>query len=226
MLNHAVRIQSFGREFEQGICHHIGMADSEKQLSTNPPALGGESVSVLLRQLQEGDAAAREALFRTIYDQLRKMAQGLMRSERSDHTLQASALVHEAYLNLIQGDVIQTAENRRHLFGAAARAMRQVLIDHARGRAAKKRGGQLTQHPLDEILHQFETTHEVSFMDLESALHRLQAESPRQHEALQLRFFAGLTIPETAEVLGCAEGTVETDWRMARAKLHLWLAEN
>jgi len=183
--------------------------------------LGG--VSVLLQQLRSGDTAAREALFEVVYEKLRVMAHGLMRNERSDHTLQASALVHEAYLKLVQGEVIQTAENRRHLFCTAALAMQQVLVDHARARATAKRGGRLARHPLDDILQEFETTHQVSFLDLEAALSRLRSESPRQHEALTLRFFAGLTIPATAEVLSCSEGTVETDWRMARAKLHTWL---
>ena len=178
---------------------------------------------MLLLQLQNGDARARESLFDLIYEQLRRMAHGLMKNERANHSLQASALVHEAYMNLVKADVIQTAENRRHLFGAAARAMQQILIDHARNLATEKRGGRMEQHPLDEILRQFETTHQASFIDLEDALQRLQKESPRQHETLKLRFFAGLTIPETAEVLDCSEGTVETDWRLARAKLHLWL---
>lgn len=189
----------------------------------NPPNINPGDVSVLLQQLRDGNASAREELFGMIYHKLRTMAQGLMRKERADHTLQASALVHEAYMKLVQGDVVQTAENRRHLFGTAAKAMQQVLVDHARGRNTAKRGGGLSRHPLDGILLHFETMHRVSFLDLEEALDRLSRESPRQHEALTLRFFAGLTIPETAEVLGCSEGTVETDWRMARAKLHHWL---
>ena len=181
------------------------------------------NISMLLALVHRGDSVARERLFVVTYRELQAMARGLMSTERSDHTLQASALVHEAYMKLVQGDVLQTSENRRHLFGAAARAMQQVLIDHARARGTVKRGAGSKRQALDGILDNFEDQHQVPFLDLEEVLARLHAESPRQHEVITLRFFAGLSIPEAAEVLGCSEGTIQTDWRMARARLHSWL---
>ncbi|MFK7819252.1 MAG: ECF-type sigma factor [Planctomycetaceae bacterium] len=192
-------------------------------MSSQEPEDNPECVSILLQRVRHGDDTAREALFSVVYDQLRRMAQGLMQSERNDHTLQASALINEAYLKLIKGDVIQTVENRRHLFGTAARAMQQVLIDHARARATAKRGANFKREHLDNILDEFEDKHQVPFLDLEAALTRLRDESPRQYEVISLRFFAGLSIPEAAQVLDCSEGTVQTEWRMARARLHTWL---
>jgi RNA polymerase sigma factor (TIGR02999 family) len=182
------------------------------------------NISLLLQQLQAGDEAARNELFSVVNGQLKQLARGLMKSERPDHTLQASALVNEACVKLLQQGGIESAENRRQLFAAAIGSMRQILIDHARSRQAAKRGGQLKRQPLDVVLDRFETTHNVKFGDLEEALERLKKESPRQHEVLTMRFFAGLTIEQTAEIMACSTGTVENDWRLARAKLYTWLS--
>lgn len=182
-------------------------------------------VSLLLHRVQQGDAVAQNQLFALLHQQMGDMAQNLMRQERPDHTLQASGLVNEACLKMLQQGVVQSAENRRHLFGAAIRAMQQVLIDYARGRATEQRGGAMTRHGLDVVLDRFESRYEMTFIDLDNVLERLQKTSPRQHEILCLRFFASLTIPETAEVVGCSEGTVQSDWRLARARLHVWLRE-
>ncbi|MFK7738197.1 MAG: ECF-type sigma factor [Pirellulaceae bacterium] len=154
---------------------------------------------------------------------MRQHAQRLMRNERRDHTLQASALVNEACLKLMQEGAIETAENRKQLFYASIRAMRQVLTDHARSRLSLKRGGQLQRQPLDDVLQEVESTHQVPYLDLDVALERLAAESSRQYETLCLRFFAGLTIAQTSEMMECSESTVEADWRLARAKLLSWL---
>ncbi|MFK7821882.1 MAG: ECF-type sigma factor [Planctomycetaceae bacterium] len=184
-----------------------------------------KEISVLLRSAQEGNQTARDSLFAELVTQLRVHAKGLMKNERADHTLQATALVNEACLKLMQEGVVDSAQNRRQLFHAATRAMRQVLIDHARSKATQKRGGDYARQPIDVILDQFESKHKLSFLDLDVALERLQQESPREFETLSLRFFAGLTIAETAELLGCSAGTVESDWRFARAKLLVWLQE-
>ena len=187
--------------------------------TSKEPILDEVDISRLLCQIQDGDEEARGKLFLVVQQRLHALAGKLMRNERPDHTLTPSALVNEAYLRLHQQGAMDSAENRRYLFGAANRAMRQVLVDHARNRAAKKRGGDLERHPLDTVIENFETTNSVSFLDLEEQLCRLQAESPRQYEIVELRFFAGLTIAETAEVMGCGHSTVEEDWKLARAKL-------
>lgn len=180
-------------------------------------------ISILLRQAQDGSEDARASLFTRLHKQLRQHAQFLMKGERPDHTLQASALVNEACLKLIKEGTVESAANRRQLFHSAIRAMREVLIDHARARQTKKRGGDLQKQAIDLVLDQFESKHELSFLDLEDALVRLQSEAPRAYEAINLRFFGGLTVAEAADLLGCSRQTVEADWRFARAKLTIWL---
>lgn len=189
------------------------------------PPLNSNDISVLLQQLQTGDTAARESLFRVLLGEMQRLAEGLMQSERADHTLNVSGLVNEACLRILQNDIVDSAENKRHLVGAAYRAMQQVLVDHARNRNAVKRGGGLKRHPLDMVLDQFESTHDIRFADLNEALDLLRKDAPRQHEILCLRFFAGLKISQVARVMGCSEGTVENDWRLARAKLYVSLKE-
>jgi len=181
--------------------------------------MGATDISILLQKAQLGNDAAREALFVELHDQMRTHARGLMQNERNDHTLQATALVNEACLRIFREGVVDTAGNRRQLFHVAIRAMRQVLVDHARARNSRKRGGDLEREPLDDVLDEFEQKHQLPFADLDEALEILQKEAPREHEALSLRFFAGLTIAETARIMECSESTVEADWRLARAKL-------
>ena len=149
----------------------------------------------------------------------------MMRSERADHTLQATGLVNEACLKVIKQGAIDSLENRRHLFATAAQAMKQVLIDHARRRKADKRGGGRQREAMDIVLDRFEEEHRVDFSELEQALEKLKQHSERQHQVVTLRFFSGLSIVDTAEILGCSKSTVESDWRWARAKLYAWLSE-
>ncbi len=188
------------------------------------PQSSHENISLLLQQVQAGDLAARDHLFSVVNDQLKTLARGLMRSERPDHTLQASALVNEACVKLLQHGGMESSQNRRQLFAAAIQSMRQILIDHARSRRTAKRGGQLQRQPLDVVLDQFEAIHNMTFGDLDEALDRLKQDSPRQHEILTMRFFAGLTIEQTAQIMDCSTATVENDWRLARAKLYTWLS--
>lgn len=182
-----------------------------------------QGISQLLEQVRDGDGAARDEVFRRVNDQLRTLARGLMRSERPDHTLQPTALVNEACAKLIRGGGIESAESRQHLFRAAVAAMHQVLIDHARRRRAQKRGGEVSRLPLDLVLDQVEHQYGTPFEELDEALDRLKRQSPRQHEVLTLRFFGGLSIAAVADLLQCSHGTVENDWRLARAKLYSWL---
>ena len=194
-----------------------------KTANSKRPDSTSTDISVLLKQARcgetNGQQAATNALFEQLTIQLHSIATGMLRHERGEHSLHATALVNEACLKILQGDVVNNAGNRRHLFFTAIRAMRQVLVDHARGRNAVKRNKGVKPQSLDCVLQHFEATHHVSYLDLEIALEKLQAQSPRLHETISLRFFAGLTVSETAEVLDCSESRVGTDWRLARAKL-------
>lgn len=183
------------------------------------------NISDLLAQARGGNNESREALFRELHEQMRNSARHLMKHERSSHTLQATALVNEACLKLMAEGIVDSADNRRQLFFAAIRSMRQILIDHARGRATAKRGADMQRHPIDIVLENFENQHQLSYPALEEALEKLREASPRQSEVLNLRFFGGLTIAETAEMMGCSVGTVESDWRFARARLLVWLKQ-
>lgn len=184
-----------------------------------------DDVSLLLKRSQAGDAAAQAELFETINTQLRQMAANLMRRERSDHTLQATGLVNEACMKVLATGGIDSIENRRHLFGVAANAMKQVLIDHARKRGAIKRGSEQRREAMDVVLDQFEAEHGVGFEELEDALEKLKSHSERQYKVVTMRYFSGLSIVDTAEILGVSKSTVESDWRWARAKLYAWLSE-
>lgn len=188
--------------------------------------MGEQSVdlSQLLKEAKSGRRDAREAFFAELVSQLRRHASHLLKNERPDHTLQATALVNEACVRILQGDVVASVDNKRELFFAAIRAMRQVLVDHARSRKTLKRGQAFQSRPLDIVLANFEAKHQMSFLDLEIALEKLQEQNPRLHETLLLRFFAGLTIRETAELLECSDSRVEADWRLARVKLLNWMS--
>ena len=200
-----------------------------KTANLKTPDITSTDISILLEQLKFGETnahlTATNALFDQLTLQLRAIAEGMLRDERDGHSLQATALVNETCLKILQGDVVNNAGNRRQLFFAAIRAMRQVLIDHARSRNAIKRGNGEKPLPLDCVLQHFEAKHQMSYLDLEIALEKLQAQSPRLHETISLRFFAGLTITESAEVLECSKSRVQADWRLARAKLLMWIGE-
>lgn len=200
-----------------------------KTANFKKPDATSTDISVLLEQARcgetSGQLAATNALFDQLTVQLRSIAEGMLRCERAGHSLQATALVNETCLKILQGNVVNNAGNRRQLFFAAIRAMRQVLIDHARSRNTAKRGKGVKPQSLDYVLQHFEAKHRVSYLDLEIALEKLQSQSPRLHETISLRFFAGLTIAESAEVLDCSESRIATDWRFARAKLLMWIGE-
>lgn len=194
----------------------------ERHAMNQPP----HEVSLLLQRVKSGDDSARDRLFIELQSELRDMAAALMRRERPDHTLQATALVNEACVRLLDSEAIANASDRRYFFGMANRAMRQILVDHARRRQTAKRGGDFQRGSLDIVLENFETSNGCNFEDLEASLDRLEQDSPRQREVVELRFFSGLSIPEVAEVLDVSEGTVERDWRLARAKLYQQLRDN
>ncbi len=174
-------------------------------------------VTRILRESQDGRRGAADELATLLYEELRALAQHEMASERRGHTLQPTALVHEAYLRLM-GGAAPTFENRAHFFAVAATAIRRVLVDHARGRARIKRGGDEVQLPLDE-LDPAAPLPEAELLELDLALERLAALDPFKARIVELRFFAGMTVEELARLLGTSESSVQRDWRLARAWL-------
>jgi RNA polymerase sigma factor (TIGR02999 family) len=181
-------------------------------------------VTTLLDDLRAGRADAQEKLVALVYDELRRVAGGLMHRERAGHTLQPTALVHEALLRLLRPGALESARNRAHFFMAAARAMRQVLVDHARRRAADKRGGGQEPVPLDEALTYF-TRQNLDVLAVHDALNELAALHERQSQVVELRFFGGYAVEEVAECLQVAVSTVESDFRKASAFLRSRLVE-
>jgi RNA polymerase sigma factor (TIGR02999 family) len=181
-------------------------------------------LTAILGAIRSGNPDAPDRLVRAIYGELRRRASGLMRHERPDHTLQPSALVHDALLKLLSGQALTDAPDRRYLFAAAAQAMRQVLVDHARRRRTAKRPGNRARVPLDEALVGFEEQG-LDVLALHEALERLAVSHPRPAQVVELRFFGGLSVPEVAEALEVSDTTVEGDWRFARAWLRGQLGE-
>jgi RNA polymerase sigma factor (TIGR02999 family) len=176
-----------------------------------------ERVSKLLLNWGQGDQGAREALIPLVYDELRRLARRYLRRERPDHTLQSAALVNEAYLRLIRQEQPQW-QNRAHFFGVAAQLMRHILVDHARNRAAAKRGAGAPRLSLDP---EFALPHErdLDLVALDDALNQLAALDSQQSRVVELRFFGGLSIEETSVVLGISSATVKREWATARAWL-------
>ena len=174
-------------------------------------------VTKLLKAWGAGDQAALDRLLPLVHDELHRLARRHMRREQPGHLLQTSALVNEAYLRLVDASQVDW-QNRAHFFGIAARLMRQILVDDARRRHRDKRGGSMNQVPLDEAagLPQEQAT---NLLALDDALRALAAIDPRQSEVVELRFFGGMSIEETAEVLKVSPGTVARDWTFARAWL-------
>ncbi len=177
----------------------------------------GASFQGLLSDLKQGKRAALDAMMPAVYTELRRVAAAYLHRERHDHTLQPTALVHEAYLRLI-GQREVDWKSRAHVIALGAQMMRRVLIDHAIGRNAAKRAGKLCRVPLDEGVRVVPPA-EVDFLDLDRALNTLNEIDPQQATIVELRFFGGLTIEETAEVLDLSPTTVQREWAVAR----LWL---
>jgi RNA polymerase sigma factor (TIGR02999 family) len=181
-------------------------------------------LTALLDQVRHGEAGARDRLARAVYGELRSIAFDLMRRERPGHTLQPSALVNEALIRLFESDALHRAGDRRYLLAAAAQAMRQALVDHARRRGAVKRDGGGQRVPLDNVLAYFEEQ-KLDVIALHEALDRLTILNQRQASVVVLRFFTGLSVREVAQVLEVSVATVEGDWRIARAWLRGQLGE-
>ncbi len=185
---------------------------------------GGE-VTSLLEKVRQGNQDAANQLVPLVYDELRRMAGAYMNRERANHSMQATELVHEAYMRLI-GPTPAQPQNRAHFFAIAAHSMRQVLLDHARRRGAGKRGGPnaIRVDVEDRFLICDESLEEVLAID--EALKKLALIDPAQSRLIELRFFAGLNIDEAAEVMGVSESTVKREWRLAKAWLNHELTDS
>ena len=184
--------------------------------------MGDPAITQALVELARGDTGAQDRLFPLVYEALRDLARRELRRERPDHTLSATALVHEAYLKLVQLDRIDW-KGRAHFFGVCAPVMRQVLISHARARNAAKRGSGAARVPLTDAMA-FAEERPGELLALDEALGRLEALSPRQARVVEARFFAGMTVEETAATLDLSPATVKREWTAARAWLNRELA--
>ena len=177
-----------------------------------------ETVTQLLQDWSQGNQQALEELLPLIYDELRRLAHNFLYSERPGHTLQTTALAHEAYLKLIDQKSVHW-QNRAHFFAIAAQAMRRILIDSARRHAAQKRGGAAEKVSLAEVAN-ISAGSPTDLLALDDALNRLAALDQDQSRIIELRYFGGLTIEETAEVMKSSPATVKREWQMARAWLY------
>ncbi len=174
-------------------------------------------ITEILHSWSAGKPEAREELFPLVYDELRRLARSYLRKERADHTLQPTALVHEAYLRMVDQTRVNW-QNRAHFYGIAANIMRQILVDHARAHAAAKRGGAAERLSLDDVNISLEQN-SADLLALDEALHSLAKVDARKSRVVELLYFGGLEHKETAEVLGISEKTVQRDWQFAK----LWL---
>ncbi len=180
-------------------------------------------VTLLLARAGNGDADATSRLLELVHEELRALAGGFARGQRAGHTLQPTALVNEAFLKLVHGET-PAWNDRAHFLAVAATAMRQILTDHARARAARKRGGEWEKVSLSDLQLRAGGD-EVDLLALDDALEQLRAFDPRKHRVVELRFFGGLTVEEVARVLDLSTTTVESEWRAARAWLAVRLGE-
>jgi RNA polymerase sigma factor (TIGR02999 family) len=177
-----------------------------------------QDVTRLLVRLTDGDRGVLDELLPVVYGELRKLASSYLRRERVGHTLQPTALVHEAYMRLVDQTQVQW-QNRAHFFGVAAQMMRRILVDHARAHEAEKRGGEFQKLSLDENID-VSGERDVNLVALDDALNLLAEVDPQKSKIVELRFFGGLSVEETAEVLGVSAPTVKRQWRMAKAWLY------
>lgn len=176
-----------------------------------------QDVTELLKEAGDGNRAALDELLPLVYDELRRVAQRQLAGERPNHTLQATALVNEAYLRLIEQHSVDW-RNRAHFFSIAAEMMRRILVNHAINRKAQKRGAGETRLSLDEAVS-FSNEREIDLVLLDEGLKRLAQFDPDQARIVELRFFGGLTVEEVADVMGVSEITIKREWRAAKAWL-------
>ncbi|MCI0602508.1 sigma-70 family RNA polymerase sigma factor [bacterium] len=191
------------------------------QIDTDMKPASSTGVTQLLIQAGTGDRAALDEMLPLVYGELRRLANFYLSKERPGHTLQPTALVHEAYLRLVDQQHVNW-KNRAQFFGLAAEMMRRILMNHARDRAAGKRGGKAERISLSRIRHSTGMK-EIELIALDEALKQLTAMDPRKSRIVELKFFSGLTTEEIAEVLQISLSTVEREWTMSRAWLFRWM---
>ena len=184
----------------------------------------GADVSGLLQAWSQGHVEARDRLMEVVYHELRRRAAAYLRRERAGHTLQPTALVHEAYLRLVDQNAAAW-QNREQFFGVASQIMRRILVDRARARKTAKRSGQWARVTLDESLAEHQPR-DVDVLDLDAALTDLATFDARKSQVAELKFFGGLTLEETGDFLGLSVATVEREWKVARAWLYARLKDN
>lgn len=180
------------------------------------------NVTRILSQIESGDPSAAEQLLPLVYDELRRLAAAKLAHEKPGQTLQATALVHEAYLRLVDVDKAQQWDSRGHFFAAAAEAMRRILVERAREKVSQKRGGGRARLTLSHI-DVAASDQDNWLLDMDEALQRLEQDHPRRGSVVKLRYFAGLTIPEIAQLLELSTTTIDSDWAYARAWLKVAL---
>jgi len=193
----------------------VGLAQIS-QFAAEHTVDGSKDITQILLKWSDGDNSALEELMPLVYDELRRLAVRYLRHERANHTLQPTALVNEAYLRLVDQQKVEW-QGRAQFFGLAARLMRNILVDHARSRQTAKRGGENYQVSFDS--NQTGVKPQLEFLAVHEALERLAMFDPQKARIVELRFFGGLSIEETSEVLHIGHATVERDWKLARAWL-------
>jgi len=207
----------------------LGDADSALVFPRAPEGRMGsdaeQAITMVLHAVETGDAQAAERLLPLVYEHLRSVARSLMAKESPGHTLQPTALVHEAFLRVVGRDATREWEHRGHFFGAAAQAMRRILVDQARRKAAIKRGGDRQRVDVDLLSLQTPTPG-TDLVALDEVLQRLELVSPRKAQIVNLRYFAGLTIDETAATLGVSAGTIEREWRYIKSWIFVELTDH
>ena len=181
-------------------------------------------VTQILFQIESGDPSSAEQLLPLVYDELRKLAAAKLAQEKPGQTLQATELVHDAYIRLVDVDKVQHWDSRGHFFGAAAEAMRRILVERARSKGRQKRGGDLQRFDIDAIDVAVDATPE-QLLAIDEALERLQREDPVIFDLVRLRYFAGLNIDQAASALGISAATAYRQWNYARSWLHAELLE-
>jgi RNA polymerase sigma factor (TIGR02999 family) len=181
-------------------------------------------VTNILGRIENGDPCAAEKLLPLVYDELRKLAAARMAEERPEHTLEATALVHEAYLRLVDVEKSQHWNSRGHFFGAAAEAMRRILVDQARRKNSQRAGGGRNRIELSSAEAEVQS-YGLDLLALDEALRQLAVTDPRACDVVKLRFFAGLTVAQAADSLGVSVATAENDWAYAKSWLKLQLAD-
>lgn len=182
-------------------------------------AISPHEISCLLKAWSDGNSNALNELLPLVYDELRRQARRFLRRERPNHTLQSTGLIHETYLNLVEQNRINW-QNREHFFAISANVMRRILVNYANARNRKKRGGAAENLELDEQIVEATQTKEVDLLALDEALTRLAKNDEQQARIVELRYFSGLTIEETADVLGISPATMKRDWKMTKAWLY------